>query len=572
MNMKKPINFFLIIVSVILIVIYKLYKNKDIYINYYKIFIQRTEVLALILTLTIFIILFIETIKHITKLKLDKKYLTIVISIAILSFILTMLFVPRGNRLYFDEDIYLDMAKQIKLSGVPSLCDYFYNNSCFKNELMKWPAFYPLSLAIFSIPIGLSSNVASIFNILISSLSIILVYFISRMIYKDKNIAVLSSVIYSVLPLRILWSTSNASEILFSFMILVNILFIILFLKTKNINVFLLSLIVSILASETRIEGAVMFFILLISAIIERKLIYKYIKNSMNFILIITLIVLISSPFILRYIYFSNNSWGASGNKFDVSYFGKNFIDNTKFIMSYDLFDKGTAESKQLYNNYFAGFLFMFSIPFIIYYSTKNKKFLIVFATFVLMFLLYASFYAGSVTYGVDVRYMISILPLISILSVYPIKFIGDKFKCKCLLISFTIILILLSFAYQIKYITMPLSHLEEAKECRVYHRFVISHIKDFDKNCIFISHVSSIYTVNNRNSIQIWYANENPKFLKNKSCVILDYGYWCKTTDHGDICDNMLKTYNHTLLYESDEVNGKKYKFYELFPNNYTN
>ena len=539
------------------------YSNRHQYMENYMSFIKRTEVLSLFILFFIFLFLIIANIQKIknTFNKITKKYFIFLFLLILLSVLFVIKFIPIGNRLYFDEDIYLDMAKQIRTSGMSALCDFYTNKTCFKYELMKWPAFYPLMISL--IPYKITWTSVSVFNIIISALTGFIIFLLSYLLTKDEVVSMFSSFLFLITPLRILWSTSNASETFFSFMIILTIFLYILFDKTKNNGFLFLSFISLILTSQTKLDGIVLIIPFTIILIANKNIILKTI-NRLDMLLLLTIILLLSVPFVLRYITFSGNSWGASGNKFDISYLNENVPNNFKFLLSYDLFDKGTALSKQMFNNYFSGFLFLISIPVMLLYSLKRRDILILTTSFLSFFIIYSMFYAGSVTYGVDVRYMLAVLSILPSLQSFIFYLLPRKKRYTLIMIS--IVLILISFFAQAKYMFIPLSNVREAIECRVYHNFVTSHLKYFNSSCIFITHVTSIYTIGNRNSIQIWLANSNPNLIHNDSCLILDYGYWCLTSDHSSICNDMLRKYKHKMILSSDPVNGKQYKFYRLY------
>lgn len=77
-----------------------------------------------------------------------------------------------------------------------------------------------------------------LFQIILSSLSVIVIYYIAMMLFDNKKIAFFSSFIYLFEPLSILYCSELMSETLFSFMLILSVYFLLAFYKkptSKNL-------------------------------------------------------------------------------------------------------------------------------------------------------------------------------------------------------------------------------------------------------------------------------------------------------------------------------------------------
>jgi magnesium-transporting ATPase (P-type) len=139
--------------------------------------ILKTETFFYIFTFILLIsLLFVFHKEFSSSLKNIKKVWWLVLSIFILSLIIRETLPPKTARLFFDEDIYLDMAKQIATHASSCLCDYGNKFECFRCELMKWPVGHPFLLSIPIFLFGLNYSVISHFMIFLSSLSVVFVF------------------------------------------------------------------------------------------------------------------------------------------------------------------------------------------------------------------------------------------------------------------------------------------------------------------------------------------------------------------------------------------------------------
>ena len=102
--------------------------------------------------------------------KIPKTTWLLLFGIFILALILRAAITPATHRVYFDEDIYLDIGKEILLRGNGSLCNYG-DTECHEYAFMKWPNAYPTILAGSYAIFGISEAVAFNLVILLGSLS-----------------------------------------------------------------------------------------------------------------------------------------------------------------------------------------------------------------------------------------------------------------------------------------------------------------------------------------------------------------------------------------------------------------
>jgi hypothetical protein len=265
------------------------------------------------------------------------------------------------------------------------------------------------------------------------------------------------------------------------------------------------------------------------------------------------------------------DTWGASGEKMSFDYLKQNIYPNIGFWfeMSKEK-DKWAYEGKQLYHPIFFTLLAFVGIVFL-FKENRNVLTLLLF-WFSSLFLLYSSFYAGSVYYGVDVRYVLSQTIMFSILSGC-----GAFFLSKVLLkiferkLTFLIIILLLaiSFSFYIPKMHIADEKIEESYGARLYRKAAISFASNYSDECYFISHVSSIYSWLGKGHLQIWYVYQ-PEFeniVKNK-CVIFDEGYWCAIkVNESKSCLEFWNKYKLELLQRVvDEKENKVYSFYRVY------
>ena len=87
-------------------------------------------------------------------------------------------------------------------------------NDCLFEKMPQHPGGYPLLLSGFSLLFGTSIKTAIGFNILFSSLTLIVVFLIGQLIFKNKTVALLAALTLAVLKSHIFFAgTANATSI-----------------------------------------------------------------------------------------------------------------------------------------------------------------------------------------------------------------------------------------------------------------------------------------------------------------------------------------------------------------------
>jgi hypothetical protein len=537
-------------------------------------FILKTETLVYLFTFITFLsLLIIFHRPFFQNLKITKKDVWYVAIIFIFALIVRELIPPKTTRLFFDEDIYSDMAKQIAMHVSSCLCDYGNKFECFKCELMKWPVGHPFLLSIPFALLGSSNLVASHFMIFLSSLSVVFVFLSSYLLFEDKRIAIFSSLILALLPVHILWSVTRTADVTFSFFTSLILFFSILSAQSNNLRVHVISLLVLALAVQTKTEGIVLIPLYFLTQIILNNNYSTLFEKRSYVFMIIASLLLIFVYLVHTFHAAKTETWGSSGEKFSLQYLSYNLPSNLGYwFESYAITERGAYEGKQLYHPVI--FTLIAIVGLVALFKGEKKKFLVLVSWLGILFIMYASFYAGSVYFGVDVRYVLSQYIPFSILTGFGLFTIFDflrKKTNKTIAFVLLVALLLIYFSFYIPKMHIPPSSIQESYGARLYWESAVNFASKQPDNCYFISHVSSIYSWLGKGHVQIWYVSrpEFDKIVKENSCVIFDEGYWCAiNVPESQSCVKFGKRYSLELLYRvNDTKENKVYSFYKIVP-----
>lgn len=540
----------LIVAVVFLAIVYSVvnYGNRQNIINS----IIRIEPVFLVANLALILIFFAISFKKICSQfkKISRRTWILLGIIFFVGMMLRSVVAPVTHRLYFDEDIYLDIGKQILQDGRGCLCNYGTAKECYSCELMKWPNGYTFMLAATYSLFGVSEGTAFGFAIALSSIATVMIFFAAYLLSKKEVVGLFAALLFALTPLLIMWSTTVATEPIFVFF---SITTVVLFLLSKeDKNIFLLALLLLALTVQIKTEGIIFGMIIAALLLLEKN------KNAKNIVPWVVFFFLIT-PYLMHIYHASKvDTWGSSGEKFGLSYMAKNIPENIAFwINGYP-----TIEHPLLY--------IVFAAIGLI--SLREKKNIFLITWFAAIFLLYSSFYAGSVRYGVDVRYALLEYPPFLILAAYGMYQTTQLKKVKKFEMIAGLILVTITVATFFIYlpsITTPSHKIQEAIQARIYHDFAIETIPSFNKSCYVLSHDPSIYLVAGQPSLQSWMGtdkNTMDKLWNETDCIIFDKDFWCTVEPYKSAeCVTVLNQYpSSTKIVESNSTFGY-YAFYLL-------
>jgi len=361
-------------------------------------------------------------------------------------------------RLYFlpnlpftqDAIAYFQFANDlIILQNFPSSFSYLESG---------WPAFLSLFIFIFQFDNFTDYVYLQRFiTILISVITIIPLYLLSKKIFESKSLACISTIVFVFEPHIVNNSLQGISEPLFIFIATTTIY---LFLS-QNQKIMYSSFLMVALLTIVRTQGMILFFIMLVSIFLFQK---KEKKMILNYILILLIFSSIIIPVISLRSQDNENDLLIGRMTGVVSDITKERNDRNENIL--DVISKGgEVLGKKIFqtmNPYFIIFV-PFGIVLIFQERTRYNMLIIFTLGMALVFSIYV-FWASS-----DIRNIFWTYPLFTILSVFTLKRINEKIPLNhIILVCIMLGIILLSWFYLFTN-EIDLEHEKEALEIANY-------------------------------------------------------------------------------------------------------
>lgn len=489
--------------------------------------------------------------------KIKKSTWIILIIILLFGFYLRMFVAPQSHHIFFDEDIYLNIAQNIVNEGKACLCNYGNTENCFNCISNKQPYGLSAFYAIFFFLFGVSETVAVNVSIIIATFSILLVFLVSYLLFRKEKISVYSALVFTLIPIHIRWSVTQALGPLLVFFSLLTILLFLIYLEKRKVFILFAFFCTFAYTCQIRPESMLMAVVAASFFIFMDNKIFKTVRDW-KFLIALALFLILILPTVEHTDNMKYDNWGASGNMFSKDIIKRNLADNSKFFVE---------------NTRFPLIFTIFSIIGIIFGLYKYPKKIIPFIIwFLLFFAIFIPFYAGSFNYGKDVRFSLNLYPSVAIfcgLGFYLLNLILlKKFKQKKQFAELSIhilimLLILLSF---IPFIGLVSNYGEKGWDAKATHDFAVSEAQNI-KNCIVISKVPSMFLVEGVPSIQLFLVSDKMmKLHKEYDCVMFYEGYWCINFPEDDegVCSNFKNDHN-LKIYKSSQTRDKTYTFYRV-------
>jgi Ca2+/Na+ antiporter len=527
--------------------------------------------------------------------------------VAVLAFFIVFAATRVGavSQLYFDENIYQGVAINILIHGNALWCQYGtgYLQSCFSNlvyhDPVGWSVFIAGAFAIF----GIGVNTAYGLELAVGALSIIAVFLLSSVVLDRKRLAVIAIVVFATMPQLYIWSRTQA-DIDLPFMMLATIAFFFfaVYAKKRSFNTLALFAFSLALVAYIRIEA--MLLVAVFAALFVafgdtglRKSVPKNLaaikralgNNEKAILLLIVFLALLMPEIYYISLEYANPSYGQPLGQavLSLSNFRSNAVTNALFL-------SGTLSgmnSASLYPTVFSATVMVLAILGTLLFALDSKRrdrfcvLLALWLWFAVYFVFYASFYAGSATYGVDSRFMLQTLPPLSMLAALSVFELGEaasrlaagrrkgrKLRSRVAFCAVATALVVAAVAYPfatvVPVITMSPSSMPQQSVVLRAVDFFYSNYSAVPRNCLVFSFTPDMWYEVGVSSAQIGVmgsASVNSNMSRNE-CVVLDYGYWCVVPPfRNTTCRTTAQEYKTRVIASASAGNGYNTTFYQI-------
>ncbi|MDE1865496.1 MAG: glycosyltransferase family 39 protein [Candidatus Micrarchaeota archaeon] len=532
-----------------------------------------------------------------------KDLLLAIVPVAVFILILAIVVKPT-QLLFFDDAIYQAMGLSLLHTGQAWMCNFGTPNQCFSGQIFHEPIGLSFNIAIGFLLLGVHRMSAYAVQATLAALSVFMTFIVAFALLKDRRSAFLSALVLALLPIILVWAYPTNSDMATLAYSLVSVFMLIVLMKRKNLlslAAFLFSLSVLLYMKVDAFVYvpilALLYMILYEKGTIKSvsesaRSLYDNILNT-KLLLLILVFILIAYPTVMFAFYnSSSDGYGYQGTSIQltcnktVSYIKANGtinVENFKANICANLSFWANSYTKQqvaqpLYLTILAivGALLMIAFG-------KGRIMAALAIWFGVIFLFYTAFYAGSVVYGVDWRFMISLMAPFAILAgtgISDLSKAGEVLASKAskdkrlpMLCGAAISIALGASLFYVlysnsAYVFIKPSAIQQAGDARFYENFVYNSSHLIPSGCLVYTYDPTLFNINNRTATQMSNIYNSSFFNASKAnypCLVLDKGYWCNTP--GNLCTQAEHTYNLTSIANATYTNGFTYGFYRIVP-----
>ncbi|MBF0134618.1 MAG: glycosyltransferase family 39 protein [Magnetococcales bacterium] len=468
---------------------------------------------------------------------------------------------PQTHRIYYDENIYLNIAQNMTHLGRAQMCNSGGTEHgvyhCDRWEYNKQPNGFPFLASQMFRLVGVSETAGFLLNNLLLGLAAVTVFFLGRHVGGSWRAGTFAALAAIITPQNLHWYNSTAAEPGAAVSVAAVVLATFFHLHEKT-TVSLLPLVaLAAFALHFRPESILILPLVLLILLTGR----SQTLFQPAFLVYLALFLLLALPVGLHMELFHNHPWGSSGKPYSLDYLALNLPVN-----GWHYFD----------NRKFPLLLTILALFGLFWPGKRWPDRLLIGVWFLLFWGVFIFFYAGSYTYGADIRYaVVSALPLavlagaggdrITRLLERGPRLTGHK-------------------AVGLLGVVMFLSHLlhlpqvratsYEAWAARADHRLARAMASRLPPESLVLTHNPNMFQLWGFDATQTYLLLADPNYYKmtlhpnHRGGVYFHFNFWCNVADPEQkrFCRQILDTFPHDLV-EEHWIMDYRYALYRLRP-----
>jgi len=484
---------------------------------------------------------------------------------------------PRIHRIFYDEDIYLNIGQNIACERQAGMCNNGETRygvySCYQLQHSKEPNAWPYLISLLYRAIGVSHLGVHIMNNVIWALSVMLVFFLALLLFGDERAGLFAALLFAVMPEGMRWANTTAIEpsaLFFGGLTLAAALF---FVKHPDRKSLFLAAVILPFAIQFRPESV----LIAIPAGLTVLLMAPRELTRRRFYAFLLVCIVFALPHLVHLYCVKAQSWGAPGDtsKFALSHLYKNIAVNGPFYVVNKRFPLivtllalvGLAGPLARLRRGLAAVRGDAGTG----HSFHGRETLIVTVWFLLFWGIFLFFYAGSYDYGADVRFsLLSQMPLAllgGLGGACVVQWIGRRLSLRTVesILAVVIVMSFLSFLPYVRAAT------QEAWSSRFDHRFAHKIAESIPPDSFIFTHNPNMFLIWGKNAGQASIAMSPDVHLRHffkryPGGVYFHYNYWCTVSSETQpaLCRNILKKFDtEKIMWERER--DKEFALYRL-------
>jgi hypothetical protein len=506
-----------------------------------------------------FAFLLVTTIVEVGRVRVRGSTVAAACVVAVCAWALTATAPPRTNRIYYDEQIYQGVGRNLSDLHRAQMCNdgsvEYGRLQCAQGEYNKEPNGFPYLLSLVYRVAGVSDAAAFRLNNFVAGLSVLVTIILAALLFNDARIAVLSGIVLALLPMQLHWSNTAAVEPVAALLCATSMVAAVHFARMRTTSALVWTIAVTAFTLNARPECV------LIVPVIALTLLLLAPREFLTGRLWLGAAggAVVSSLAVLHVLAVSNEGWGTTGPQLSWQHAVANFSTNFFFFFRDERFSAlcGAAAVVGLLT------------------PGRLRERLTLFGYFLAFWLVFLFFYAGSYNYGADVRYSLMTFVPIAILAAAGLWRLADHTRWLTRGawtdgVAFAAIAAIL-LAQFLWYLPLVRETGEEAWAARSDVKYAREFVARLPPNSVVLTHNPSMFHMWNVSAAQMSVTRGDPHAIQRLQSrfaggVYLHWNYWCNVPDpvQNSFCKAGLNEYAHELV-ESRRERDFEYALYRM-------
>jgi hypothetical protein len=466
---------------------------------------------------------------------------------------------PQTHRIYYDEDIYANVAQNILWMGRAQMCNEGTLEAetfrCDASEYNKEPNAFPFLLSLAFRLTGVRESAAHAVNHLVFALGAVALFWLSSMLFERASVGLGAALVYTLTPQNLRWGATVAAEPGAASFAAVGVGAFVLFCRRPSFGTGLFAASAVAFGSQVRPESGLIVAVAVATVLLLAPDLLKRQALWATALLVFALLV----PQLAHTSAVRHEGWGSGdGGKFSVEYAKANLGPNAWYYT-------GGEDYPRLFT---ALALLGLVRP------GRRRECLVILLWFLLFFAIFVPFYAGSYRYGADVRFsLMSATPLAALAGAG----LGWLYELSRRLrpgsrslAAAPYVLVVYSASAYLQF-TQAIGR--ESWASRADHEAALRMVAEVPEDGMVFTHNPGMIQVMGRSAAQTSIAARQPGrvdelFHRFPGGVYFHYNFWCNVDDpvQNEFCGQVLAAFKTRVVME--ESSGfYRFVLYRLLP-----
>ena len=466
---------------------------------------------------------------------------------------------PQTHRIYYDEDIYENVAQNILWMGRAQMCNEGTIEAetfrCDASEYNKEPNAFPVLLSVVFRLTGVRESASHAVNHVIFALGAVALFWLSAMLSGRASVGIGAALVYTFTPQNLRWGATVAAEPGAASFAAVGVGAFVLFCRRPSWRTGVFGASALAFACQFRPEsGLVLGAAAAVVLFLARDLLRRQALWATALLILVLLVPQLAHTWAVRH-----ERWGSGdGGKFSLAYAKANLGPNVRYYTGGEDFPR----------------LFTALALLGLLRPGRRRESLSILVWFVLFFAIFVPFYAGSYRYGADVRFSLMSAAPLAALAGAGLGWLFDlsqRFRPDSRPLAAAPYLLVLYAASAYLPFTRAIGG--ESWASRADHAAALRMVAEVPLDGIVLTHNPGMIHVMGRSAAQTSVASYQPGrvdelFHRFPGGVYFHYNFWCNVDDpvQNEFCRQVLATFKTRVILE--ESSGfYRYVLYRLLP-----